>query len=172
MVRTTFLPCFQRRQTKHCSIKGCRRSMHRVKTAFNYHLQSGIYDAIGRTGTRHTSHSPATLNAKLCYRVIKGVAMGMGYRLICSTYVPKKEVVRTLRAFKLNVSGLGLPCWSADHGLRVEGRQVACSCSQPLWTPKPPGQTRSRVFRAMALHEEGGDATLAKAGCASPDGRL
>jgi hypothetical protein len=57
----------------------------------------------------------ATLNAKLCYRLIKAVAKSMGYKLICSSPIPNKEVVCTLRAFKLNVSGLGLACWSADQ---------------------------------------------------------
>jgi hypothetical protein len=41
--------------------------------------------------------------------------MGMGSKLICVNYIPNKEVVWALRAFKLNVSGLGLACWSADH---------------------------------------------------------
>jgi hypothetical protein len=68
-------------------------------------------------------HSLATLNAKLCYRLIRGVARDIN--LIFSNPIPNKEVVCTLRAFKLNVSGLGLACWSADQDC-----QICCRCKK------------------------------------------
>jgi hypothetical protein len=53
--------------------------------------------------------------------------------------------------------------------LQVKERRVACSCSQPVPNLKPTERRREgQAARSITLHEEGGDVTLAKAGCASP----